>query len=342
MVSNGGVLTSLGGAGISGVPAAVTVTGAGSTWNVDTGLAIGFFGGTGILTIADGGVVNSTGVTTIDTGSVLNLGSGGLAGTISTPGITNDGQIIANFTNTSTLAAVIDGAGSLTKLGPGVLTLTGANTYTGATVVNGGGLVVNGSIADSSSLTVNGGFVGGTGTLPSTVIAGGALAPGNSIGTITVQGNLTFTSAGTYAVELGTTSVERDLTIVTGTAALAGKVAPSAFGGLLLPGTTYTILTAGARTGTFASVDESALPGGFNASLSYAGNNVQLTLSAGLRDTPGLNDNQRGIATIIDNAANSGGGAAFLPLLNLPAAAVPAALAQLSGQVGTGIQQSGM
>jgi outer membrane autotransporter protein len=342
MVSNGGVLNSLGGAAISGAPAAVTVTGAGSTWNVDAGLAVGFFGGTGILTIADGGVVNSTGVTTIDTTGVLNLGNGGLAGTINTAAIVNDGQIVANFTDTSTLAAVIDGTGSLTKLGPGVLTLTAANTYTGATTVNGGGLVVNGSIADSSSVTVNGGFVGGTGTLPSTTIAGGALAPGNSIGTITVQGNLTFTSAGTYAVELGPTSVERDLTIVTGTAALAGKVAPSAFGGLLVPGTTYTILTAGSRTGTFGSVDESTLPGGFNASLSYAGNTVQITLSAGLRDVPGLNGDQRGIATIIDNVANSGGGAAFLPLLNLPAAAVPAALSQLSGPVGTGIQQAGM
>jgi T5SS/PEP-CTERM-associated repeat protein len=57
-IANGGVLTSLGGAAIdSGSPnftSTVTVTGAGSTWNVGTGLAVGgggTFGGPGILTI---------------------------------------------------------------------------------------------------------------------------------------------------------------------------------------------------------------------------------------------------------------------------------------------------
>src|SRR6516162_9072861 len=108
----------------------------------------------GTLTIADGGVVNSPGATSIGAGSTLNLGTGGLAGAIVTPAIANAGQIIANFTDTLTLAAAISGAGTLSKAGPGTLILTGNNTYTGATTINGGTLIVNGSIADST-VTVN-------------------------------------------------------------------------------------------------------------------------------------------------------------------------------------------
>ena len=117
----------------------------------------------GTLTVANGGVVNSPGSTSIAASSTLNLGLGGLAGAINTPAIANDGQIVANFTDTLTLAAAISGTGTLSKAGPGTLTLTGNSSYTGATTVNGGTLSVNGSIA-SSALTVNaGGTIGGNG-----------------------------------------------------------------------------------------------------------------------------------------------------------------------------------
>ena len=60
--------------------------------------------------------------------------------------------------------------------------------------MSGGRLAANGSLLSSSGVTVGvGGTLGGTGSVPSTVVMG-ALAPGNSIGTITVVGNLTFTA----------------------------------------------------------------------------------------------------------------------------------------------------
>src|SRR5262249_55162329 len=82
-------------------------TRAGSVLNAFNSLLIGDTscgcGLIGTLTIADGGVVNSPGATSIGAGSTLNLGTGGLAGAIVTPTIANDGQIVANFTDTLTL-----------------------------------------------------------------------------------------------------------------------------------------------------------------------------------------------------------------------------------------------
>src|SRR5258708_16986404 len=53
-----------------------------------------------------------------------------------------------------------------------------------------------------------------------TTINGGTLSPGNSIGTLTVQGSLVFTAASSYMVEVSPANADR--TNVTGTATLGG------------------------------------------------------------------------------------------------------------------------
>jgi autotransporter-associated beta strand protein/T5SS/PEP-CTERM-associated repeat protein len=155
-VSNGAVFDSLGGAEISGFTggpglpaqtATATVTGSGSIWNVDDDLLVGCFCGPATLNIADGGVVNSTGDTVIALGSTLNLGLGGLAGSIVAEEIANEGAINANFTDTLTLAADITGAGALTKSGAGTLVLTGDSSYSGGTTLAGGTLSLGTSTA---------------------------------------------------------------------------------------------------------------------------------------------------------------------------------------------------
>ena len=144
---------------------------------------------------------------------------------------------------------------------------------------------MNGSIASSSGLTVNaGGSIGGNGILPSTTINGGTLAPGNSIGTLTIQGNLVLTSAAAYIVEVSPTQADR--TNVTGTATLAGTV-QAVFGPGSYIARTYTILSAaGGRSGTFGSLTTSGLPAGFAAALSYTGTDAILNLTAVLGQQP--------------------------------------------------------
>ncbi|MDL4454925.1 autotransporter outer membrane beta-barrel domain-containing protein [Klebsiella michiganensis] len=97
----------------------------------------------------------------------------------------------------------IGGHGGLTKEGMGTLVMTGANTYSGPTLVNQGRLAINGSVTSDVSVQ-SGGIVGGSGTVGSlTARRGGTVAPGNSIGTLNVAGNVSFEQGSRYAVEVG-------------------------------------------------------------------------------------------------------------------------------------------
>lgn len=82
-------------------------------------------------------------------------------------------------------------------------------------------------------------------------VSGANIGPGNSIGTVTVGGNLTLDGESTYEVEVDKFG-ESDLIKVDGLATLAGTVSVSAYNGLKL-GHAYTILTAANIDGTFAT-----------------------------------------------------------------------------------------
>ena len=191
-IANGGAVNVNGlmavGDGITGT-SLVTVTGPGSVLNVSNSLTIGGpscgCGGplVGTLTVADGAVVNSPGSTDIFAGSTLNLGNGGRSGAIVTPAIVNDGQIVANFTDTLSVAANISGTGTLSKAGAGTLILTGNNTYTGGTTIGGGTLQIGnggtagsiaGNVTNNATLAFNrsnaltfGGVISGSGAVHS-------------------------------------------------------------------------------------------------------------------------------------------------------------------------------
>ncbi|WP_441244579.1 autotransporter outer membrane beta-barrel domain-containing protein [Tardiphaga sp. 768_D3_N2_1] len=263
------------------------------------------------------------------------------------PGVADTLQLGGTGTGSFDISQVSDagqysGFGTFNKVDSSNWTLTGTSTFAGPINVNGGTLSVNGDITSAGSLTVNpGGTLGGNGVVGTTAINGGTLAPGNSIGTLTVSGSLTMTAASTYLVQVsGTFS---DKTAVTGVATLAGKVIVDPLRPLGVT-TTYTILNAGTRTGTFdgVSIDNFFAR---NARLSYVGNDVLLTLDPGLLGPilPGsAGTNQRSVAGAIDNAIIGG---AVLPtgfnaLYLLSGNELLNRLSQASGETATGAQQT--
>ncbi|KRR22997.1 hypothetical protein CQ14_01620 [Bradyrhizobium lablabi] len=300
--------------GAGGFGVGISLSGNGTIFNSGTiNAAAGFAaielcGCGGVLTLGPGSVING-----------LVLGSGG---TLQLGGTGKD-----TF-NLSLIGAgqQYDGFTTFNKVDSSNWTVTG----TGAQDWNvlGGTLSVNGVINGLVTVTV-GGTLGGTGTIDDVVINGGALAPGNSIGTLNVAGSLTFTAASSYMVEISGAS--SDLTVVTGVATLGGAIV------VVVPTGTvtkqYTILTAtGGVAGTFNPVVSSASPN-LNASLSYDLNNVYLNIALGYGS--GLNVNQQNVANTLTNFFNTTGGipAAFASLSS-------AGLTQVSGELATGSQQA--
>jgi autotransporter-associated beta strand protein len=208
-------------------------------------------GGNAAFTTQAGGVFDMSGLTlpamtagSIAGGGTYFLGSNALI-------------VGGNNLSTTVSGTISDGGasggtgGSLVKIGAGILTLAGTNTYTEATIVNAGALVVDGSIARSSLTTVNSGAVLlGSGTVGSTVVnAGGVLVPGNSPGTMTVAGDLTIQRNAFYVVQVNPLTASR--TNVSGNASLDGTVAAVFFpGSISRAATPFWRPTTGARAGS--------------------------------------------------------------------------------------------
>jgi T5SS/PEP-CTERM-associated repeat protein len=336
-----------------GTTGAATVDGAGSTWTNSADLHVGHLG-TGSLAIRNGGSVSASTVSIasqVGSTGTLNIGaaSGQAAaapGTLNTASVDfgdGTGQIVFNHTSTNYVfapAIASNGAGSGTvRVEAGTTILTATSTYTGPTVVEGGTMSVNGSIA-GSAVTVNaGGTLGGNGTVGNTIINGGTLAPGNSIGLLTVNGNLSFTAASSYRVEVASANADR--VNVTGTATLSGATVNASFA--VSPGSRvvkqYTILNAAGGLGgsTFGPVVNTNLPSGFKSSLSYDANNAYLNLALNFTAPPGstLNVNQQGVGNALVSFFNRTGG---IPLAF--GGSTPAGLTQISGESAAGSQQA--
>lgn len=131
-----------------------------------------------------GGTLEHNGATLMTTAVPVEFKSGG--GIIHAPGAGADIH----------LAGPLTGSGSLTKAGDGVLTLSGASEdYTGAVNVDAGTLLVNASLAGSSGVSVApGATLGGDGMIGgiTSIAAGGKLAIGASIGTLTFGADVTL------------------------------------------------------------------------------------------------------------------------------------------------------
>ena len=162
------------------------------------------------------------------------------------------GVLTVNQDVNTEFAGSIAGSGTFNKDGTGSLNLTGTSSFTGTANVNGGRLAVNGTLP--GNVVVNdGGTLGGNGTVASiTANSGGIVAPGNSIGTLNVTGDVAFTPGSVYQVEVDAAG-NSDRINATGAANITGGTVQVLAGvGDYAPFTRYTILTAdGGVNGAF-------------------------------------------------------------------------------------------
>ena len=165
--------------------------------------------------------------------------------------------------------------GSFTKIGRGMLTLSGASSYTGGTTVSEGTLLVNnsqGSATGTGAVLVSGGRLGGKGIVAGAVTVGAAarsaLAPGGAtaqpLGTLTVQGAVTFTGRAVFEVQLNSDRGHADrlsangVTIGSNATLSASELGSSSWGS----GTTFTVIentSADPISGTFANLADDAI-----------------------------------------------------------------------------------
>ncbi|HTR43225.1 MAG TPA: autotransporter-associated beta strand repeat-containing protein [Pseudomonadales bacterium] len=208
----------------------------------------------GTLYVGSGGIVraNSTGHYT----SAISLLSGAMGAAAdwasSLPMQLNSGNFTIQTADASSavhnivLSGALTGSGGLTETGTGILTLNGTNTYTGGTTVNGGTLAGMGVI--SSAVTID---------------TGGALAPGNPLGTFTISNNLTLAAGSMTLMQVQHSPLTNDSVKVSGTLTEGGTLTVTNFNVIAFAaGDTFKLFNAGTYSGAFSKFILPPLPAG--------------------------------------------------------------------------------
>jgi hypothetical protein len=239
--------------GALGVPAAQTNNGTINLTSLDS---------------SHGTLLTPTGTfTNLGTINVL-LGAGGIrdfGGTIDNQGTFSIGAVHATNEFSPTLHLTNTGA----------VTIAAGGSFSPVDLTQSGGTVtVDGTLDyDSNTLSLGGGTLKGTGTVKAGTVtnSGATVAPGDSPGTLAVDGNYSQGAGGTLDVEVQgpNPGTEFDQLYVTGNASLNGTLNVTTTGG---QHDTYPILQAQQVTGTFSLINQT----GQNYGVQVNSNNVTL------------------------------------------------------------------
>jgi len=216
-------------------------------------------GDLGVVSLSAGGMISQIGI--VEAGT-LNLNGGDdviLSNTANRIGLLNSATITGDFTLANSLALNIYSltADNVSLHVASGVTVGATHSITADQVtMNTGLLTVNGQV-DGAVNILDGASLGGTGTVGNTTIAsGGTLAPGNSIGTLHVDGDLVFAAGSSFDVEVDPLSSASDLVAVTGNVTInGGTVAHIGGAGDFLRTTRIILTTGGELTGAFAEVE---------------------------------------------------------------------------------------
>ena len=235
-------------------------TTAGSTLGLTTGASKSFdgsaFTNNGTMNWADGNVFLTSGSAVTNNGTVNVTGD-------NTLGFGGGGA--SSFTNKG-LITKVSGAGTTTIGAVGFDNLGTVNVSSG-TIALPGNFVNNGTLSGTGTFSVAG-----------TLTNNGTIAPGNSIGTLSLSGNYLQSATGSFAADIGPGTLS-DLFLVSGTATLNGGLNLFCASCALQIGDIFTILdSSGDLLGTFGSVTTSGFLSGFayNILYDYALDRVQL------------------------------------------------------------------
>ncbi|MDX2226509.1 MAG: autotransporter domain-containing protein, partial [Verrucomicrobiae bacterium] len=217
---NGTLVGSIAGTG------SLTKEGTGTvTLNNATNLTGGTVINNGVLALGAGSqdaLLRSTVTLNVNNGLDLSANTSATLGNLAGAGNLNIAGVTLNVGSqgsNSTYTGVLSGAaGALNKQGGGILTLVGAQTYTGPTVVEQGSLAVDGSLASSSVFVTNGAVLRANGTISSDVTNQGTLSmvtASGGIGSLNLNnlvssGAVNFVIGGDAAGQFSTINIVND------------------------------------------------------------------------------------------------------------------------------------
>lgn len=163
-----------------------------------------------------------------------------------------------NFTVGSGTATMNGGnvivPGTFTKLGGGLLNILSNVLVGGNAFINEGILAVNGNFTVQNLFVQLNAMLKGAGIINGNVVNNGVVAPGNSPGKLTINGNFTQSSSGALQIEVASPTSFDEL-VVSGQASLAGALQVVSFDGYQFQfGDQFAFLQAGSITGSFDSI----------------------------------------------------------------------------------------
>lgn len=197
--------------------------------------------------------INSAGATFVDgtTGSSDNLIRNASGGTFT---FTNAGTYSKTSSATTHVSVPFTNSGNITVS-------AGSLRFSNSFVQNAGIILVSaGAVARfDQGLNFAAGTLHGGGTVIADVTNSGFISPGNTLGTLTVTGNLTLLAGSQLSFDIGgkTQGTTYDFLSVSGNATFGGTLAIAFTTGTLqsiLPTDTFTLLSASSINGAFANV----------------------------------------------------------------------------------------